>query len=95
MSTNKTAISKVYVEVIPTIKVIPEIDRVIYNNPATVVFWVDGTKTVVKCNSCDKYDPEKGLMAAVCKRAMGDGYYKQLREHIPDFIYRVIKKEES
>lgn len=28
------------------------VERVIYNAPATIVFWTDGTKTVVKCHEC-------------------------------------------
>lgn len=33
----------------------PKIKRVIFNKPATVVFWSDGTKTVAKCNACNKF----------------------------------------
>lgn len=29
-----------------------KVDKVIYNPPATIVFWNDGTKTVVKCQEC-------------------------------------------
>ena len=43
--------------------VIPKIKDVIYNDPATIVFWEDGTKTVVKCKN-EKFDPEKGLAMA-------------------------------
>lgn len=50
-----------------------EIDRIIFNNPATIVFWNDGTKTVVKCSESDNYDPEKGLAMAISKRVLG-GY---------------------
>ncbi len=31
-----------------------KIERVIFNAPATIVFWNDGTKTVVKCRECLK-----------------------------------------
>lgn len=50
------------------------IKRVIFNNPATIVFWSDGTKTVVKCDERDKYDPEKGLAMAIAKKSMGNNY---------------------
>lgn len=30
----------------------PEIERVVSNGPATIVFWDDGEKTVVKCREC-------------------------------------------
>lgn len=32
-----------------------QIKNVIFNDPATIVFWKDGTKTVVKCQK-DKGD---------------------------------------
>lgn len=49
------------------------IENVIFNNPATIVFWSDGTKTVVKRQKGDKkFDPEKGLAMAICKKVMGN-----------------------
>ena len=50
------------------------IKKVIYNYPATIVIWADGTKTVVKCHSDEVFDPEKGLAMAICKKAFGNGY---------------------
>ena len=44
---------------------IREIKNVIFNDPATIVFWEDGTKTVVKCQDGDEFDPEKGLAMAI------------------------------
>jgi len=43
---------------------LPSIKRVIFNPPATIVFWEDGTKTVVKTSPHDKYDKEKGILWA-------------------------------
>ena len=48
------------------------ITNVIFNYPATIVFWTDGTKTVVKCQGDDVYDPEKGLAMAISKKALGN-----------------------
>ena len=42
--------------------------KVMYNNPATIVFWSDGTKSVSKCHGEDKYNPKIGLYLAVLKR---------------------------
>lgn len=50
----------------------PDIDRVIVHKPAVVVYWKDGTKTVVKKQKGDKWDPEKGVAMAVCKRLWGN-----------------------
>lgn len=49
-----------------------DIEKVIFNNPATIVIWKDGTKTVVKCNG-EKFDQEKGLAMAISKRALAVG----------------------
>jgi len=46
--------------------------KVIFNDPATVVLWSDGTKTVVKCGPEDTYDMEKGLAMAIVKRMAGN-----------------------
>lgn len=51
-----------------------DIKKVIYNFPATIVIWEDGTKTVVKCHNDEVFDPEKGLAMAICKKAFGNGY---------------------
>lgn len=59
------------------------IERVLFNEPATIVFWTDGTKTVVKCRKGDKWDAEKGLAMACAKKLLGndDGYHKALAKH--------------
>lgn len=49
-----------------------QIKRVIFNNPATVIYWADGTKTIVKCQPGDTYDREKGFMAAYMKKLLGN-----------------------
>lgn len=45
-----------------------EIKDVKYHNPATIVFWKDGTKTVVKCQKGDTYNPELGLAMCIIKK---------------------------
>lgn len=47
-----------------------EIKKVIFNDPATIVLWKDGTKTVVKCGKDDVYDEEKGLALCFMKKAL-------------------------
>lgn len=47
------------------------IKDVIFNGPATIVKWFDGTKTVVKCAKDEPFDPEKGLAMAICKKILG------------------------
>ena len=52
----------------------PEIKRVVFNDPATIVFWSDGSKTVVKCQKekGDTYSKETGLAIAIAKKAYGN-----------------------
>ena len=53
-------------------KYIPGIKNVIFNYPATIVFWEDGTKTVVKCQPDDDYSMETGLALCIAKKALGN-----------------------
>jgi hypothetical protein len=50
----------------------PSIKEVIFNNPATVVIWADGTKTVVKCQEGDTYNEELGLAMCISKKFFGN-----------------------
>ena len=47
------------------------IREVIFNDPATIVFWLDGTKTIVKKADDELWDPEKGLAMAIIKKYFG------------------------
>lgn len=51
---------------------LPEIKDVIFNKPATIVFWEDGTKTIVKCQKRDTYSKETGLAMAIAKKVYGN-----------------------
>lgn len=65
---------------------VPRIKDVIHNDPATIVFWEDGTKTVVKCQDGDVYDPEKGLAMAISKKALGNkgNYCEVFKKWLPE-----------
>ena len=57
--------------------------KVIFNPPATIVIWEDGTKTIVKCMEGDTYDAEKGLALCYMKKACeyyGFSYQKELKQ---------------
>jgi len=58
------------------------IKNIIRNDKATIIFWKDGTKTVVKLQNNDTYDKETALVWAIAKKALGNKY---------DY-YDVIKK---
>ena len=61
-----------------------KIKRVLFNNPATIVFWADGDKTIVKCQNGEPYDPEKGLAMAISKKALGNdrAYYEEFQKQL-------------
>ncbi len=69
----------------PKQKALNSIKNVIFSGPATIVLWSDGTKTVVKCDEKDEFDPEKGLAMAICKKHFGGGFYNDIfKKWIPE-----------
>lgn len=75
-----------------------EIKDVIFNDPATIVFWGDGTKTIVKCQDGDTFDKEKGLAMAISKKMLGSNKSKSnfndiFKKWIPDEEVKSTKKE--
>ena len=65
-----------------------KIEKVIFNEPATIVLWSDGTKTVVKCDESETFDHEKGLAMAIAKRFLrtnttGSNYYDEFKKWLP------------
>ena len=63
----------------PYQKAMSKIKNVIFNDPATIVFWSDSTKTVVKCGKDDIFDPEKGLAMAISKYFFDNaGYFNDV-----------------
>ena len=61
------------------------IKKVIYNGPATIIFWKDGDKTIVKCKEGETLDYEKGFLAAIAKRVYGKPQLKRLcNKYIPN-----------
>lgn len=66
-------------------RIIPEIKDVIFNGPATIVLWKDGTKTVVKAQEGEIIDCEKGMAMAIAKRMLGNkgNYYDTFTKYLP------------
>jgi hypothetical protein len=62
---------------------------VIINEPSIIVFWTDGSKTIVKCAESDTFDPEIGICIAFMKKFLGNtGNYHQI-------LRRVIKNAKN
>lgn len=61
-------------------------ERYIINQNATILFWGDGTKTIVKKSKDDKYDKEKAFLIAYFHKHCGTSrnqankYLKELKE---------------
>lgn len=48
------------------------IEKVIYNYPATIVWWTDGSKTIVKVHKGEEFNKEMGLAMAIAKKIFGN-----------------------
>lgn len=62
-----------------------KIKKVIFNDPATIVYWADGSKTIVKCGPHDTFDPEKGLAIAWMKHSLCNDltFHAVLKKFLP------------
>lgn len=63
-----------------------KVKKVIFNPPATIVCWFDGTKTIVKVQDGELFDKEKGFAMACAKKFFGNkgNYYDEFRKHGAD-----------
>lgn len=80
----------VFVSIYPT--------KIKFHGPATIVFWNDGTKTVVKCRDDELFDPEKAVALCYMKRATGNTskYNKTLKaanKLYEDYFYNNLANE--
>ena len=68
------------------------IENVIFNEPATIVFWDDGTKTVVKAQDDEIFDPEKGLAMAIAKKAFGNqgSYFNEIKKWVEPYEMETV-----
>lgn len=62
----------------------PTVKRVIFSDPATIIFWEDGSKTVVKCQEGDTYNPETGFALAYLKKLLGNDntFNKEINKYV-------------
>ena len=59
--------------------------EVIFHGSATIIYWADGDKTVVKCMDGDIFNPEMGIAMATLKKMLGDSY-KEFKKHSAEII---------
>lgn len=74
------------------------LDHVIFDGPATIVFWSDGTKTIVKCMDGDAYAYDVGIAMATLKKIFGDqygAYRHDVRNAIKEAEARKMRREKK
>ncbi|MBP5595911.1 MAG: hypothetical protein J6Y02_11065 [Pseudobutyrivibrio sp.] len=74
---------------LPTVRAVD----VIFNDPATIIIWADGSKTVVKCRDGEEFDPEKGLAMAISKKVLGNkyDYYDVFKKYVGKYMKKRFK----
>lgn len=55
---------------------LPAVERIIFNDPATIIIWKDGSKTVVKAHGGDEFNPLTGVALCYMKKALGNSSRK-------------------
>lgn len=79
--------------------------EVIFSPPATIVYWQDGSRTVVKCSEEDEFSEEMGFVLCFMKKWFGNTgkfndyindalagakrYYPKSSSDAPDFIQQI------
>ena len=67
------------------------VNKIVFNPPATIVLWRDGTKTVVKCGENEEFDYEVGVAMCFMKKHFGSrSAFKKLVKK-----YKPVEKEEE
>ena len=67
------------------------IKNVIFSGPCTIVQWLDGDKTIVRCENED-FDKEKGLAMAIVKKFFGTN---ESKSNYNDIFKKWIKDEKE
>lgn len=70
----------------------PEVKEVIFSPPATIVYWEDETRTVVKCQEGDVFNEEAGLAFCILKKLLGNksnwnNYIRKLTDSAKRYNY--------
>lgn len=75
---------------------VPKIEEVIIDEPAVIVKWADGSKTVVKARD-EAFDAEKGLAMAIARKALGNDrdYYVYMQRHLNKALKKTKKRVEA
>jgi len=79
--------------VIENVNYNPLIKKVKFNNPATIVWFIDGTKFVSVCSDNDKFDKHIGISVAVAKKYLGgfNEIDKLVEEYSDDIVVDTVR----
>lgn len=73
-----------------------DIRDIIFNGPATVILWRDGSKTVIKQQKGDKWDPEKAVAMAVMKKVFGTNVTgSNYLEFVKPYIEKALEEDKK
>ena len=70
------------------------IDHVIYHDPATIIYWKDHTKTVVKCADGFEYDEVIGFLMCILRKTLNGRQYTKLCDAMAE-PYAIRKRREN
>ena len=91
-------------DILSTMKIAPlvpdfkkMIKDVIFNDPATIVLWNDGTKTVVKAQEGCEFDPWVGMAMAFSKKMLGNkgNYFEIFKKYCEPYEEKMEKEKEN
>ena len=75
---------------------IDAIDRIIFNDRTTIVFWKNGDKTIVTCQEGEEFDKEKAVALCIIKYIFGNiGYYNKIFKAIEEKSTPKKKEKQS
>lgn len=74
------------IERIASVGYIPVIEKIVSKEPYSIVYFADGSKTKVKCDGNDKFDPRTGVYLALLKKAIGSKNLRHLFNLLSDAI---------
>ncbi len=79
--------------------VVDFIEKVVFNDPYTIILWKDKSKTIVKVLEGDEFVPETGVAVAICKKLFGSradfkrfvaNYTPEEKEKVSDPLYDTL-----
>lgn len=63
-----------------------QIKKVIFSGPATIVFWEDGDKTIVKCMDGDPLNYEMGIAMCTLKKLFSEEGYRNYKKYVKELL---------